>query len=99
MLDIRYGDYGAIVLSGRFDASQAGKAEAFLAGVTGAAVLDLKNLQYISSLGLGTLVKTEKRLRGAGGGLTLVNVSPHVRDIFGYAGLDLIFKIEPPPPQ
>ena len=95
MLDIRYGENGELVLAGRFDASQAAKADAALAAVSGTVVLDLKDLAYISSLGLGTLVKTEKRLRAGGGGLTLVNVSPHIRDVLTYAGLHMIFKIGP----
>src|SRR5215831_15570162 len=97
MLDIRQHD-GGVVMSGRFDASQAAKAEAVLDRVTGSVAVDLKGLEYISSVGLGALVKTEKRLRASGGGLTLRNVSPHIRDVLTYAGLHFIFKIEPGPP-
>lgn len=95
MLDIRWGDDGKIVLAGRFDASQADKAEAFLEAVQGNAVVDMGGLQYISSLGLGVLIKTQKRLRSTGAGLRLTGLSPHLRDIFGFAGFDRIFEIEP----
>jgi anti-anti-sigma factor len=97
MLDIRRGENGEIVLSGRFDASQAEQAERFLEAATGQVVLDFKDLQYISSLGLGTLVKTQKRLQAAGGGIRLVNVSPHIRDIFQFSGLHFLFPIDAPP--
>ena len=99
MLDIKQIEGGKVVISGRFDASQAATAESVLDALSGAPVLDLGGLEYISSLGLGVLVKTEKRLRGSGGGLTLVNVTPHIVDVFTYAGLHFIFKIEPAPPK
>lgn len=95
MLDIRWGEGGEIVLAGRFDASQADKAEAFLDAVHGNAVVNMRDLQYISSLGLGVLIKTQKRLRSSGAGLRLAHLSPHLRDIFGFAGFDKIFEIDP----
>jgi len=97
MLDIRRGEHGEIALSGRFDASQADQVERFLEGVTGQVLLDFKELQYISSLGLGTLVKVQKRLHTTGGGIRLRNVSPHIRDILQFSGLHLLFPIETPP--
>ena len=95
MLDIRLGDDGEIVLVGRLDAAQAPKAQRFIDGVQQPRVLDLKGLEYISSAGLGVLLKTQKRL-GAAGGLTLVNVSAHILDVFRYSGFDQIFRIEGP---
>ncbi len=96
MLDIRTGDNGEIVLSGRFDASQAAKAESFLDGVAEGKVVDLRELEYISSAGLGALLKTQKRLMKSGTGLVLRNPNKHIYDVFHYAGLDRIFDIEKP---
>lgn len=93
MLDIRRGDNGEVVLSGRFDASEAEKAQGFLDAVTGSGVLDLRNLQYISSAGLGVLIATHKRLMGTGGGLKLINVSKHIGEIFHFSGLDQVFEV------
>jgi len=97
MLDIRVGEKGEIVLSGRFDASQAAKAETVMAAVTETRIVDLGDLQYISSLGLGCLLATQKRLMASGHTLRLVNVRGHVREVFHYAGFDGIFAIEPLP--
>ena len=97
MLDIKVGDKGEIVLSGRFDASQAAMAETVLGAVTESRVLDLGDLQYISSLGLGVLLATQKRLMASGHHLKLVNVRGHVREVFHYAGFDAIFAIDPKP--
>jgi anti-sigma B factor antagonist len=99
MFDIRWGEGGRVVLSGRFDASQAEKAEAFLSGVTGSVDLDFHDLQYISSLGLGILLRTQKRLSADGGTLRLVRVSRHIREIFRFSGFDRIFPIEEETPE
>ncbi len=52
-------------------------------------------LEYISSAGLGVLLKTQKRAMATGQGLRLVNANQHIRDIFKYAGFDRIFEIVP----
>ena len=96
MLEIRMGDNGEIVLSGRLDASQAGKAESFLDGVADSRVIDLKGLEYISSAGLGALMKTQKRLLKSGKGLVIRNASKHIYDIFHFSGLDRVCEIEKP---
>jgi anti-anti-sigma regulatory factor len=36
---------------------------------------------------------TQKKLVDSGGGLTLINLSPHIREIFQIAGFDNIFEI------
>jgi anti-sigma B factor antagonist len=95
MFDIETGDNGTIVLSGRLDAAQAEKAQNFLDAANGLVVLDLLELEYISSAGLGVLLKTHKQMMGLGGGLKLVNVNKHTMDIFGYSGFDKLFEIEP----
>ena len=46
-------------------------------------------------VGLGVLLKTQKRLMGGGGRLRLVGLSPHLRDIFVYSGFDRLFEIAP----
>ena len=98
MFDIRLGVApGEVVLSGRLDAAQCDKALQFLDGVAAPAVLDLAGLDYISSAGLGVLLKTQKRVMAKGRGLRLVNVNRHIGDIFRYAGFDRIFEIVPVP--
>ena len=69
-------------------------AQAFLDAIPEPRVADFTELEYLSSAGLGVLLKTQKRLMGAGGGLKLINVSNHINDIFRYSGFDQIFEIE-----
>ena len=95
MLAIDYGAEGVVVIAGRLDAAQSAVAQSFLDKVQGPVTLDCSKLEYISSAGLGVLLKTQKRLAGAGGKLRLTGVSRHLQDIFLYSGFDQIFEIEP----
>lgn len=94
MLAIDYGEGGVVVIVGRFDASQCPAAQSFLDKVEGPVTVDCSRLEYISSAGLGVLLKTQKRLMAAKGRLKLARVNPHLRDIFSYSGFDQIFEIE-----
>jgi anti-anti-sigma factor len=77
-----------IVFSGRFDASQAEKAEQLLQTVDGSATLDFAGLDYISSAGIGLIVQLNVRLSKRNHGLRVTNAKPYVRNVFHYAGLD-----------
>lgn len=94
MFEISTSESGGVILSGRFDAAQADKAKAVFDRLTATTSIDFKELDYISSAGLGVLMATEKRLRDKGYHLKLMNVSGHIRDIFRTARFDLIFEIE-----
>jgi anti-sigma B factor antagonist len=94
MLTIETGADGLVVVAGRLDAAQAPTAQAYLDRVQGTVTLDASRLEYISSAGLGVLLKTQKRLMGSGGRLKLTGVGKHLYDIFVYAGFDQIFDIE-----
>lgn len=93
MFSIKQASEDQVVIAGRLDAASAEKAQAFLDGVEGGCQLDMQQLEYISSAGLGVLLKTHKRLMAGGQGLILVNVSKHINDIFKYSGFDNLFEI------
>lgn len=95
MLAIDFGPNDVVVIAGRLDAAQSAAAQAFLDKVQGKVTLDCTALEYISSAGLGVLLKTQKRLLAGDGKLRLSGVSRHLRDIFEYSGFDRIFEIEP----
>ena len=95
MLAIDFGAEGVVVIAGRLDAAQAGAAQTFLDDVNGQVTVDMSRLEYISSAGLGVLLKTHKRLLGSGGKLRLTGVGPHLKDIFTYSGFDQLFEIVP----
>ena len=95
MFEIEMTEAGIVSVEGRLDAAQAVKAQEFLDQVGGQCVLDLSKLEYISSAGLGVLLKTHKRLMGFDSGIKLVNVNHHIHDIFRYSGFDKLFEIVP----
>ncbi len=94
MFQIGFDEASRIVAEGRLDAAQAPRAQEFLDAVTDECVLDLGKLEYISSAGLGVLLRTHKRLMSSSSGLKLVNVNSHINDIFMYSGFDKLFEIE-----
>ncbi|HUP45115.1 MAG TPA: STAS domain-containing protein [Thermoanaerobaculia bacterium] len=94
MLDISVGTNGEIVLSGRFDAAEAEKARQLFLSLEETRVVDFARLDYISSAGLGVLLAAQKKLSEQGGGLKLVNMNGHIRDVFRFSGFDQIFEID-----
>jgi anti-sigma B factor antagonist len=94
MLTIENGSTGVVVIAGRLDSAQSPSAQAFLDRLQGTITLDCRGLEYISSAGLGVLLKTQKRLMASAGKIRLVGVNRHLTDIFRYSGFDQIFEIE-----
>jgi anti-sigma B factor antagonist len=84
----------AVKFTGRLDASAAEEARATLRELSGSMTADFSGLEYISSAGLGLIIETHKRLSSQGHTLRLVNLTPRVRNIFAYAGLDRLLRIE-----
>ena len=95
MIVIDFGGEGVVVIAGRLDAVQCPAAQSFLDKVEGTVTLDCTGLEYISSAGLGVLLKTQKRLLASKGKLRLTGINRHLGDIFLYSGFDQIFEIEP----
>ena len=95
MFEIGIANDGIVAMGGRLDAAQSVKAQAFLDRIEGQCVVDLAKLEYVSSAGLGVLLKTHKRLMATGNGIKLVNANNHIHDIFRYSGFDKLFEIVP----
>lgn len=95
MLEIEKDDEGRLVLRGRLDAARIDRATAAFDALDEPTTVDFGGLEYISSIGLGLLIKTQKRLVDrAGSGLKFVNMSPHIHTIFRFSGFHQIFEIE-----
>lgn len=56
-------------------------------------ILDLQNVNFIDSSGLGAILGRFRRLSQEGGRVSAVNVSPQVKRIFELSGLLKIIKI------
>ena len=85
---------GNFRLGGRLDAAQVETAEATLGDASGAVTLDLTELEYIASAGISVVLTLFKRQNSDGGSLRLINLTPHVLNVFRYAGLDQVLTIE-----
>jgi anti-sigma B factor antagonist len=57
-------------------------------------VLNLGEVQYIDSSGLGELVKTHTTVRNQGGQLRLANLNKRVNDLLQMTRLSAVFDIE-----
>ena len=91
------GDIGLIVLYGRFDAHGAGELEKQLAAEqrkAEAVCIDLAEVVYISSAGIGVLVSQLKRLPSPEL-LALVNPGEYVREVLRVSGTERLFHIYP----
>lgn len=56
-------------------------------------VIDLSEATFIDSMTLGVLLGAVKRLRPAGGGVSVVCTDPHIRRIFEITLLDRVFSL------
>ncbi len=88
-----------IAVSGRVDSATAPDLETSLKKLVESEktkiVLDLKNVEYMSSAGLRAMVSTLKAVKRVNGDLRLASPSPRVEEVLRLAGLTSIFSIHP----
>ena len=94
MFEVKVSNDGSIRLKGRCDAASSSRLESALRELNDSAVIDFSELTYISSDPLGVMFAAQRRLKAAGKELKLLNLSPHIREVFEIAGFDKIFSIE-----
>ncbi|HEY2428824.1 MAG TPA: STAS domain-containing protein [Acidimicrobiales bacterium] len=58
-------------------------------------VLDMSQLDFIDSTGLGVLVGTLRRVRGGGGDVRIGGARPGIERVFSVTGLDRVFHLFP----
>lgn len=88
-----------VTVSGEIDVHSApGLRERLGAAMTGdvdRVVVDLEQVTFLDSTGLGVLVAAHKALRAAGHGFALVCSTPRVLRIIEITGLDRVFTVHP----
>ena len=90
---INRGAEGELVMIGRLDSNTSNEAEKLIMELTGrfnVLILNMKDLNYISSAGLRILKRAYMELRRKDGSLLLKNVNKMVMEVFevtGFAGL------------
>jgi anti-anti-sigma factor len=93
MFEVKIEANDEVQLTGWFDASHVEQAKSVLNQVNTTCLINFEKLEYISSAGLGVLLMTQKRLKENGEQIKLKGMNKHVREIFKYAGFDMIFEI------
>jgi anti-sigma B factor antagonist len=90
-------DRVVLEIGGEVDVYTAPQVRERLVEVVGAGdtrvVVDLARVDFLDSTGLGVLVGAHRRLRAAGGSLTLVCSHERLLKIFRITGLDTVFDI------
>lgn len=86
-----------ISITGRMDAITAPEIENRLAGLLEAGekrlAVDLKDLSYISSAGLRSLLATAKKLKATQGRMVFANLQGHVTEVFRISGFYSLFTV------
>ncbi|HAS84097.1 MAG TPA: anti-sigma factor antagonist [Verrucomicrobia bacterium] len=91
------GDVCVVAVGGRLDGAGAPEVEshcrALIEGGNKNQLLDLAQVEYISSAGLRSLLVVAKQVKAAGGTLMLCNLSSMVSEVMEISGFDKILKI------
>jgi len=89
------GDAYIVELSGEIDVYTSPKVKESIAELIDqghySLVINLENVRYIDSTGLGVLIGALKRVREHGGSVNLVCTNPQIKKIFDITGLVKIF--------
>ena len=101
-MEIRENKKGRIVILepvGRLDTNTCDEFEHKLVDLLEAGehhfVIDLTDIDYISSAGLRVLLMAAKKLNSINGSMILASMSDHIKEVFDIAGFTPIFTIEP----
>ncbi|HOW83635.1 MAG TPA: STAS domain-containing protein [Spirochaetota bacterium] len=99
-MDIEFRDYGEhkiIAVSGEVDLYNVSDLKKALFSVTDgkypSVVVDMKNVNYMDSSGIGALVAGQKKMKAHNGKFALINIHDDVLNILKLATLDKFFKI------
>jgi len=93
------GGMAVMRLSGRLDTSTSAGVEKTileqLAAPGSRALLDMRNVVYVSSAGLRVVLVAAKRAKTVQGGLALFGLQPSVQEVFDLSGFSRILTIAP----
>ena len=93
----RDGALAVVCVRGRIDSATSAQFEAQLdtvfADPADALIIDLTDLEYMSSAGLRVLLMVAKRARAEERPLILCSLAPGIREVFDISGFSTIFEI------
>ncbi|OPY68242.1 MAG: putative anti-sigma factor antagonist BtrV [Syntrophorhabdaceae bacterium PtaU1.Bin034] len=86
-----------VAIKGRMDAVTTPEIESKLTQLVNGGekklLVNLNDLEYISSAGLRALLATAKRLKSEQGDIAFTNLGGHVKEVFEISGFYSIFKV------
>lgn len=90
------GDVRKINLSGRMDVQGTQEIDLKFSGFTAnqnAVIVDLSQVDFLSSIGIRTLMINAKAMRQRGGRMVLLNPAPPVTSVLEMAGIDTLIPV------
>lgn len=87
-------DSQTVKLSGNFDTSRAEEVKSVLENINSSVKVDMSELDFISSSGIGIMVMTYQRLKTNGENIYLVNLNENIKKVFKVSLLDKVFDIK-----
>ena len=95
MFQIEYKkDSQTVNLIGKLDSSSSTKAKDVLDKIEDSITINMADLNFICSAGIGTLVNTYSRLKKKGENVNLINLNSHIKKVFEVSCLDTVFDIK-----
>ena len=95
MFQVEYNrDINTLFLKGNFDTSKAEEVKAVLEKVEDTINIDMSNLEFICSAGIGIMVMTYRTLKEKGKDIYLINLNEHIKKVFKVSLLDKVFNIQ-----
>lgn len=95
--DIQTGRTVTLLLEGEVDTNSSLALDREISGVAGgpvdAIVLDMEKINFISSSGIGVIVKGQNTLKANGAELTMINLQPQVKRVFEIMQLTPVLNV------
>jgi len=95
MFKVEYNqDIQTVFLRGNFDTSKAEEVSEIFDKVEKSVTVDMSELQFICSSGIGVMVTVYRKLKEKGEDVCLVNLNEHISKVFKLSLLDKVFTIK-----
>ncbi len=95
MFNVHYNmESQTIYIKGNFDTSRAEEVKSVFEEVKTSVKVDMSELNFISSSGIGIMVMALQKLKGIGENIELVNLNDNIKKVFRVSMLDKVFNID-----
>jgi anti-sigma B factor antagonist len=95
MFQVEYNqDAQTLFLSGNFDTQRAEEVKEVLEKVDSSITIDMSDLDFICSAGIGVMILAYRKLKEQGKDICLINLNEHIKKVFKVSLLDKVFNIQ-----